>query len=113
MSYEIRKSEEIPGIDISGQPFVMPIELPMYKGSTADLGSQALHDLGSFLRHQASCETLEDYFDMQDPAVAELWNSEHGMMTAKFVAVLIAMAGIADNLGIDIMEEIWEMPWEV
>lgn len=113
MSYEIRKTEEIEGIDISGQTIVMPLELPMYKGSTADLGSQALHDLGSFLRHQAACETLENSFDMQDPAVAELWNSENGMMTAKFVAVLIAMAGIADNLGIDIMEEIWEMPWEV
>ena len=105
MSYEVRKMN---GLDV-----VMPLELPMYEGSTSDLGAQALHDLGSFLRHHATCDMLENCFDMQDPAVAELWNSENGQMTAKFVAVIMALSGIADNLDIDIMEEIWEMPWKV
>lgn len=113
MSYEIRKSEEIPGIDISGQPFVMPLELPMYTGSTSELGAQALHDLASCLRHHAACETLENYFDLEDPAIAELYNQENAQLVAKFVAVLMALTGIADNRDIDIMQEIWEMPWEV
>lgn len=105
MSYDIRKNED--------STLVMPLELPMYEGGTADLGAQALRDLASFLRHQAALETIENNFDLDDPVALELWKSENGQMVAKFVAVLMALTGCADNLDIDIMQEIWEMPWQV
>lgn len=114
MSYEIRKTEYIEGIDISGEVIVMPLELPMYEGSTSSLCSQALNDLGSFLRHQANCELIEDNFDIDnDPVMLDRWSSERGMLSAKLVAVFMALAGCAENLGIDIMQEIWDAPWEV
>lgn len=113
MSYDIRKSVEIPGIDISGQTIVMPLELPMYEGTVSGLGEQAIRDLTSFLRHHAACEVIENNFDTRDEAIFDLYQAERGQMTAKLIAVFMALTGCAEELDIDLMQEIWEMPWEV
>ncbi len=106
MSYDTRKTDD-------GSTLVMPLELPMFEGATPDIGAQALRDLASFLRHQASCDTLLDNFNVEDPAIMDLYQQESAQMAAKLVSVFMALAGCADNLGIDIMQEIWDMPWEV
>lgn len=106
MSYETRH-------DDNGDTIVMPLELPMYEGSTSELGNQAIRDVASFLRHHAACEVIENNFDMREPVIFELYQQERAQMTAKLMAVFMALAGCADDLDVDLMEEIWEMPWEV
>ena len=106
MGYDTRKNDE-------GLTVVMPLELPMFDGPTSTMGAQALRDLASFLRHQASCETILDNFDINEPEIFDLYQQESAQMATKLVSTFMALASCADNLGIDIMQEIWEMPWEV
>ena len=106
MSYETRHKDD-------GATIVMPLELPMFDGGTSELGAQASIDMISFLRHHAACDTIENNFDLDDPVIFDLYKQEYAQMVAKYIAVIMALAGCADNLGIDIMQEIWEMPWEV
>lgn len=106
MSYDIRRNDE-------GATIVMPLELPMYEGNPSTLGEQAIRDLTSFLRHHAACEVIENNFDTRDEAVFDLYQAERAQMTAKLIAVFMALTGCSEELDIDLMQEIWEMPWEV
>ena len=113
MSYEIRRSKEIPGIDISGQPYVMPLELPMFEGWNEELGKQASVSFNSFLRHAAVHDWMDANLDTSDPSTYEVMGQEKAQAASQLISTLMSLAGMADNLGIDIMQEIWDMPWEV
>lgn len=106
MSYDIRRNSE-------GEMLVLPLELPLYDGSVSDFGQQAEVSLASTLRHAAVCEWMYENLDLTDSEVLELYEQERSQMSAKLIHAMISLASIADNMGIDIMQEIWEMPWEV
>lgn len=106
MSYDIRKNDE-------GETLVIPLELPMFNSSTADLGRQAEVCLASFLRHAAVCDYIATNLDVDDPAVLESYNDEYAQAASQITNLFMSLSGMADNLQIDIMQEIWEMPWQV
>lgn len=106
MSYEVRKNNE-------GETLVMPLELPLFDGWNGDLGKQASVSMNSFLRHVAVYDWLDSNLDVDEPSVAESMDQEKAVAASQLISTLMSLAGIADNLGIDIMQEIWDMPWEV
>lgn len=105
MSYETRKNSQ-------GDLLVIPLEIPMFNGSNEDLGRQAEICLASFLRHIAVCDWILHNLDA-DGQNAEDYSEEWAQASAQLVGLMMALTGMADNIGIDIMQEIWEMPWEV
>ena len=106
MSYDIRRNSE-------GEMLVLPLELPLYAGQVTDFCQQAEVSLASTLRHAAVCEWMEDNLDLTEPAVYEAYGQEHARLSAKLIHTMISLASLAEKEGIDIMQEIWDMPWEV
>lgn len=106
MSYNIRETE-------NGETLVVSMEVPMYEGINQELGRQAQVFLTSALRHMAVCDWIDAYLDTSDPDIRELMNQEHAQVASQLVNTLMSIAGLADNLNIDINRELWEMPWEV
>lgn len=106
MSFDVSKNGD-------GETFVLPLELPMFEGSTADLCRQAEVCLASTLRHAAICDWIVDNLDMGDDVVRDAYNQEHAQMSSQLTSLFMTLAGISENMGIDIMQEIWDMPWEV
>lgn len=106
MAYDIRKTEE-------GETIVLPLELPIYDGLNSELGRQAQVYLTSALRHIAVYDWMEENLDTSDDYICETMGEEKAQAAAQLVNVFMSLAGIADNLGIDIMQEIWDMPWKV
>lgn len=106
MSYEIRKTDD-------GASLVMPLELPIFEGWNSDLGKQACLSLNSFLRHSAIYDWIDSNLDMDEPSIADAAGQEKAMAASQLISTMMSLMGMADNLGIDIMQEIWEMPWQV
>lgn len=106
MSYETRTNND-------GDTLVMPLELPMFDGWNEDLGKQASVSFNSFLRHAAVHDWMDTNLDTSDPATLEVMGQEKAQAASQLISTLMSLAGMADNLGIDIMQEIWDMPWEV
>jgi len=106
MSYDIRKVK-------SGEALVMPLELPMYDGNNSELGRQAQVCLTSFLRHAAVCDWMLDNLDTRDEAIQESYSQEWSQAASQLASLFTTLSGLAENLQIDIMQEIWDMPWEV
>lgn len=111
MSYETRKDE-------NNNLLVMPLELPMYEGGSSDLCRQAIVSLTSCLRHFAVVDTYSDEglydFDIMEYGDIQTFVNQHFEQgTSQLVSCMMALAGIADNYGIDIMQEIYDAPWEV
>lgn len=106
MSYETRKNSQ-------GEFLVMSLDLPMFDGSNEDLGRQTEVCLASFLRHAAVCDWICDNLDITDEATNEVLLEEHAQASSQLVSLLMGLAGMAENMNIDIMQEIWDMPWEV
>ena len=106
MSYDIRRNSE-------GEVLALPLELPLYAGEPGIFCQQAEDSLASTLRHAAVCEWIEDNLDLTEPEVYEAYGQEHARMSAKLIHTMISLASLADKMGVDIMQEIWEMPWEV
>lgn len=106
MSYVTRTNND-------GETLVMPLELPIFEGTNSALGQQASVSLISFLRHAAIYDWMDTNLDTSDPATYETMGQEHALASSQLISTLMSLAGMADNLGIDIMQEIWDMPWEV
>lgn len=106
MSYDIRKNDE-------GDTIVMPLELPIFNSSTNDLGRQAEVCLASFLRHASVCDWIEDNLNLEDEVTLEEYGSELSQASSQLAALFMTLAGIADNMRIDIMREIWDVPNEL
>ena len=102
MSYETLRNER-------NEIIVMPLELPMYTGDASTLGKQAMISLSSCLRHFAVVDALDDNELIELDAFQQ--HFEQG--TSQLVSCFLSLAGLADSYGIDIMKEIWEMPWQV
>ena len=106
MGFDIRKSND-------GALITYPIELPLYDADSTVLARNVQNNTVSMLRHLAVADTLITYLDPDEPVVAESLNQEKAYISSLLVGSLCALASIADNLGIDIMQEIYEVPWEV
>lgn len=105
MSYDILKNPD-------GEVLIMTLELPMFDGNESDLGRQAEVSLASFLRHAAVCEYIDSTFGIDDNTL-DGYSQEYAQAAAQLATLLMSLSGMANLLGIDIMEEIWEMPWSV
>lgn len=105
MSYEVCKDE-------MGQTLVEPLELPFFSGSNSDLGWQATVAVTSFLRHSAVCDWMDSNLDITEPDVYETFGQEKAQAASQLTTALMSLVGMAENLGIDIMQEIWDAPWE-
>ncbi|MBO5629431.1 MAG: hypothetical protein J5965_10200 [Aeriscardovia sp.] len=108
MSYDARKSQ-------NGELIVYPLELPMYEGNNSELGQQALSALASALRHFAVVDSIEQE-GLEDPNAGEpndILNTHYAHGTEQLISCMMSLASIADNYGIDIMQEILEIPWLV
>lgn len=106
MSYETRTNTE-------GETLVMPLELPIFEGWNEELGRQASVSFNSFLRHAAVYDWMDTNLDANDPATYEVMGQEKAQAASQLISTLMSLAGMADNLDIDIMQEIWDMPWKV
>ena len=106
MSFDVSKNTD-------GETLVLPLELPIFEGSTADLCRQAEVCLASTLRHAAVCDWISDNLDVYDSVVQDAYKQEYAQMSSQLTSLFMTLAGISENMGIDIMQEIWDMPWEV
>lgn len=106
MSYDILRNPD-------GEILVMPLELPMYDGTTEDLGRQAMVGLCSFLRHAAVVDyyTDEGHLDndiLQYGEVSESFEQHMEIAASQLSSTMMTLATLADKYGIDIMQEIME-----
>lgn len=106
MAYDIRKTEE-------GEPIVLPLEIPIYDGLNSELGRQAQVFLTSALRHIAVYDWMDENLDTSDDYICETMGEEKAQASTQLVNVFMSLAGIVDNIDIDVMQEIWDMPWMV
>lgn len=106
MSFEVRKNTD-------GEMFVLPLELPIFDGDPSGLEKQSEICLASALRHAAVCDWISSNLDESDPVVQETYDQEHAQLASQLASLFMSLAGIADSFEIDIMQEIWDMPWEV
>lgn len=106
MSYEARKNND-------NEIVVYPLELPMYEGTNSEMGRQATVSLASCLRHFAVVDAiLED--GLEDPNIEnpdDILHKHFDQGTEQLISCMMALASIADNYQIDIMQEILEVPW--
>lgn len=106
MSYEARKNAD-------GEIIVYPLELPMYEGNNPEMGRQAAVSLASCLRHFAVVDAiLQD--GLEDPDEGEpndALNTHFAQGTEQLISCMMSLASMADNYGIDIMQEIMDVPW--
>lgn len=95
-----------------GETISIPLELPIFDGDTTDICEKAQVSLASTLRHAAVLEWMSNNLDLEDPEVFELYGQEHDKFSAKLCYSMIALASLSDRFDVDIMQEIWETPWE-
>lgn len=106
MSYELQRGQ-------NGELLVYPLELPMYHGNTADLARQAQVSLTSCLRHFAILDAITDE-PLVDPSPQErngVYEQHFWQGAQQLSATLMALVSLADLYGIDIMQEIYDAPW--
>ena len=98
-----------------GELLVYPLELPMYEGTNRELAQQSSVLLTSCLRHFAVVDALEsgDVVDLSAGDGNDILNTEYAQATEQLIGTLINLVSMADNYGIDIMQEIFEVPWQV
>lgn len=108
MSYDARKSQD-------GELLVYPLELPMYEGTNSELGQQALSSLCSCLRHFAVVDGIEveGLIDQDAGEPNDILNKHYAYGIEQLISCMMSLASIADNYGIDIMQELMEAPWLV
>lgn len=108
MSYNARKNRD-------GEMLAYLLELPLYEGNNSELGQQAISALTSALRHFAIVDSIE-IEGLEDPEEGEpnsVLNTHFAHGTEQLISCMMSLASIADNYGIDIMQEINEIPWVV
>lgn len=110
MSYGARKNSD-------GEMLVYPLELPLYEGNNSELGQQAIKALCSCLRHYAVYDAFHDE-GLIDNAILDGYEADAAVKhfnqgTEQLISCMMSLASIADNYGIDIMREIFEIPWLV
>ena len=97
----------------SGELLVYPLELPLYDGSNEDMGRQATVALASCLRHFAVVDGIIDE-GLEDPNAGEpndIVTTHLSQGTSQLISCMMSLASIANNYGIDIMQELLEVPW--
>ena len=108
MSYEARRNQD-------GEMLVYPLELPMYEGNNVEMGRQATVALASCLRHFAVVDGIMEE-GLEDPDAGEpndILNKHYAQGTEQLISCMMSLASMADNYGIDIMQELMEVPWLV
>lgn len=111
MGYSIKKDE-------NGEFLAIPLELPLYDGNSPELFRQALTSLGSAMRHFAIFEAYHDE-GLADNDILEYGETapfvdQHIQQgTEQLISTMISLASVADYYGIDIMQEIYDVPWMV
>lgn len=108
MSYDARKNQE-------GEILLYPLELPMYNGNNAELGRQATISLTSCLRHFAIVDAVldDEVLVPDEDETNNSVNTHYSQGIEQLISTIMSLVSIADNYGIDIMEEINEVPWLV
>lgn len=111
MAYDIR-------VNSDGEMLVLPLELPLYDGTTEDLGRQALVSLCSFLRHAAVADAYlnegqADIDILEHGETSDSFDQHMASAASQLSSTMMALASLANLYNIDIMQEIWEMPWKV
>lgn len=98
-----------------GEMLVYPLELPLYEGDSRELGQKSIVNLASALRHFAVVDAI-DLSGLQDPNEenpTDIFDKEFDLASQQLISSMIALASLADYYGIDVMREIYEIPWEV
>lgn len=98
-----------------GEMLVYPLELPMYDGDSRALGQTASVNLTSALRHFAVVDAIgiDGLEDPNQENQHDIFDRELDIGSQQLISVMIALASLADLYGIDIMQEIYEIPWNV
>ena len=98
-----------------GEMLVYPVELPMYDGDSRELGQKAISNLASSLRHFAVVDAIAIH-GLEDPNEEnpnDIYHKEFDLGTQQLISTMISLASLANHYNIDIMQEIYEIPWEV
>lgn len=98
-----------------GEMLIMPLELPMYEGNNRELSQQASISLTRSLRHFAVVDAIVEN-NVVDPTAGETGSfidSEYSIAANQLVRTIIALVSLAHSYGIDIMQEIYDLPWMV
>jgi hypothetical protein len=104
-----------PLINSDGEMLVMPLELPMYDGNNRELSQRASTSLTSSLRHFAVVDAIVEN-NVVDPTAGETGSfieAEYSMAANQLVSTIVALVSLAHNYEIDIMQEIYDLPWMV
>lgn len=90
---------------------VYPLELPVHDGNTRSFGQDATVNLTSCLRHFAVADFILDN-NLEEEREEEL-DQEIALATGQLISVLTNLVSLANLYHIDIMQEIYEVPWEL
>lgn len=97
---------------LDGQEILIyPLELPVQDGDTRKFGQNATVNLASCLRHFAVADFILDN-NLDEDREEEL-DQEISLGTTQLISVLTSLVSLANLYNIDIMQEIYEVPWEV